>query len=97
MERRGFGFGGPPTEEQMQAWRERAIKEGRGDELARWGRGPGSRTRPNKVYATLEEALTRFRFMPPQVPGNLFVADYIARHSLKRLPSTIRATTSCTS
>ena len=31
-------------------------------------------------------ALTRFRFMPPQVPGNLFIADYIARRSLKRAP-----------
>ena len=39
--------------------------------------------RPNRVYPTLEAALTRFRFMPPQVPGNLYIADYIARHSLK--------------
>ncbi len=81
------GFGGPPTPEQMQAWREEAIKEGRLEELNRMGGGGGpQRSKPNRVYATLEEALTRFRFMPPQVPGNLFIADYIARHSLKRAP-----------
>ena len=79
------GFGGPPTEEQMKEWREQAIAEGRLDDLRRMG-GPHTRSKPNKVYATLEEALTRFRFMPPQVPGNLFVADYIARKSLKRAP-----------
>jgi pimeloyl-ACP methyl ester carboxylesterase len=49
-------------------------------------RGPPHRTRPNRVYATVEEALTRFRFMPPQVPGNLFIADFIARRSMKRAP-----------
>jgi pimeloyl-ACP methyl ester carboxylesterase len=76
------GFGGPPTREQEEAWRKEAEKSG-GD--PRW-RGPQRRTRPNRVYATLEEALTRFRFMPPQVPGNLYVADFIARRSLKRAP-----------
>ena len=40
----------------------------------------------NKVYPTLEKALTRFRFMPPQVPGNLYIADFIARRSLKPAP-----------
>jgi len=72
------GFGGPPTKEQEEAWRREAYKSGEP-----W-RGPVQRTRPNRVYATLEEALTRFRFMPPQKPGNLFVADFIARRSLKR-------------
>lgn len=79
------GFGGPPTAEQMKAWREQAIKEGRLEEANRMGGGP-QRSKPNRVYATLEEALTRFRFMPPQVPGNLYIADYIARRSLKRAP-----------
>jgi pimeloyl-ACP methyl ester carboxylesterase len=72
------GFGGPPTKEQEEQWR----REAGNDRF----RGPPNRTRPNRVYATLEEALTRFRFMPPQAPGNLFVADYIARQSLKRAP-----------
>jgi pimeloyl-ACP methyl ester carboxylesterase len=74
------GFGGPPTKEQEEQWRRESAASG-----GRW-HGPAQRTRPNRVYATLEEALTRFRFMPPQAPGNLFVADYIARRSLKRAP-----------
>jgi pimeloyl-ACP methyl ester carboxylesterase len=77
------GFGGPPTPEQMEAWRKEEEKQGR--QVPAW-RGPGQRTRPNRVYRTLEEALTRFRFMPPQAPGNLYIADYIARRSLKRAP-----------
>jgi pimeloyl-ACP methyl ester carboxylesterase len=77
------GFGGPPTAEQEEQWRKEAEKSGGAE---RFFRGPQRRTRPNRVYATLEEALTRFRFMPPQVPGNLYVADYIARRSLKRAP-----------
>lgn len=80
------GFGGPPTPEQMKEWREQAIREGRIEEANRMGGGPPHRTKPNRVYATLEEALARFRFMPPQVPGNLFIADFIARRSLKRVP-----------
>ena len=76
------GFGGPPTAEQEEQWRKEAEKAGADVRF----RGPQRRTRPNRVYATLEEALTRFRFMPPQVPGNLYVADFIARHSLKRAP-----------
>jgi len=76
------GFGGPPTREQEEQWRKEAEKTGD----ARWRGPPAARTRPNRVYATLEEALTRFRFMPPQVPGNLYVADFIARRSLKRAP-----------
>lgn len=79
------GFGGPPTPEQVKQMRELAIKEGRHEDARRMG-GPPQRTQPNRVYATLEEALTRFRFMPPQVPGNLYIADFIARRSLKRAP-----------
>jgi pimeloyl-ACP methyl ester carboxylesterase len=75
------GFGGPPTKEQEEQWMKEAAKSGNP-----MHRGPPHRTKPNRVYATLEEALTRFRFMPPQVPGNLYVADYIARKSLKRAP-----------
>ena len=79
------GFGGPPTPEQVKAMRELAIREGRHEEARRMG-GPPQRTQPNRVYATQEEALTRFRFMPPQVPGNLYIADFIARRSLKPAP-----------
>jgi pimeloyl-ACP methyl ester carboxylesterase len=70
------GFGGPPTREQEEEWRREAEQSGE----TRW-RGPAHR-----VYPTLEAALARFRFMPPQEPGNLFIADYIARRSLKRAP-----------
>ena len=47
-------------------------------------RAPQMRTKPNRVYPTLEEALARFRFMPPQGCSNLYIADFIARRSLKR-------------
>lgn len=43
-------------------------------------------TRSTKVYPTIEAALARFRFLPPQVPGNLFITDFIARRSLKKAP-----------
>jgi len=41
--------------------------------------------RPNRVYASMAEALARFRFMPLQLCENLFVADHIARGSLKQV------------
>jgi pimeloyl-ACP methyl ester carboxylesterase len=49
-------------------------------------RQPQARTQPNRVYPTLEAALARFRFMPPQGCKNPFIADFIARRSLKRAP-----------
>ena len=49
-------------------------------------RSPQMRNQPNRIYPTLEEALARFRFMPPQGCSNLFIADYIARRSLKEVP-----------
>ena len=47
---------------------------------------PQPRTKPNKIYPTLEAALARFRFMPPQGCANPYIADYIARRSLKPAP-----------
>jgi len=49
-------------------------------------RQPQARTQPNRVYPTLAAALGRFRFMPPQGCSNLYIADFIARRSLKRVP-----------
>jgi pimeloyl-ACP methyl ester carboxylesterase len=46
-------------------------------------RQPQMRTQPNRVYPTLEAALARFRFMPPQGCSNPYIADFIARRSLK--------------
>jgi pimeloyl-ACP methyl ester carboxylesterase len=43
--------------------------------------------RPTKHYASLAAALARFRFAPEQPCENLFIADHIARTSLKPVPS----------
>jgi len=45
--------------------------------------GPPERTRPNRIYPTFEAALARFRLAPPQPCENVFIVDYIGRHSLK--------------
>jgi pimeloyl-ACP methyl ester carboxylesterase len=37
----------------------------------------------HRIYPTFEAALARFRFAPPQPCANLFLADHIARLSLK--------------
>lgn len=49
-------------------------------------KAPETRTKPNRVYATLPEALARFRLMPPQGCKNAYIADFIARRSLKPAP-----------
>lgn len=41
--------------------------------------------KPSRVYATMEEALRRYRFSPWQPCENLYIADYIARRSLTRV------------
>jgi pimeloyl-ACP methyl ester carboxylesterase len=46
---------------------------------------PAAEDKKMRIYPTFEAALARFRFMPPQVPGNLFVADWIARHSIREV------------
>jgi len=40
-------------------------------------------SRPTRVYTTPAAALARFRFAPPQPCDNLFIADHIARTSIK--------------
>jgi pimeloyl-ACP methyl ester carboxylesterase len=47
--------------------------------------GPPHRTAPNRVYATLAEALARFRLAPPQDCDNHWALDHIARTSLKEV------------
>ena len=77
------GFGGPPTAEDIARYEKaNGVVEGA---AGRW-RDPFARDRPNRVYPTLQAALARFRFMPPQVPGDLGITDFIARHALKRAP-----------
>jgi pimeloyl-ACP methyl ester carboxylesterase len=49
---------------------------------------PGLRSftpRPTRHYPTLASALARFRFAPEQPCDNLYIADHIARTSLKEL------------
>jgi len=72
------GFGGPPPDSPEG---KRMLEE----QAKRVANIP-TPDRAQKVYPTIEAALARFRFMPPQVAGNLFVADFIARRSLKRAP-----------
>lgn len=49
-----------------------------------WG-GPPIRSTRNRVYASLEAALARFRLAPAQPCENHYIVDYIARHSLKQV------------
>lgn len=42
--------------------------------------------RSTRVYASLADALARFRFAPEQPCENLFIVDHIARTSLKQVP-----------
>jgi pimeloyl-ACP methyl ester carboxylesterase len=51
----------------------------------RWKGPPNRPGFGNKVYGTLVEALARFRLAPPQACENLYIADYIARRSLKEV------------
>lgn len=51
----------------------------------RWKGPPHRPDAANRVYATLEEALARFRLAPPQGCENLYIADHIARGSLKQV------------
>ena len=41
--------------------------------------------RPHNIYPDLAAALARFRLMPPQTCENLFLLDWVARHSLKEV------------
>ena len=40
---------------------------------------------PHKIYPSLAAALARFRLMPPQTSENLYLLDWVARHSLKEI------------
>ena len=49
-------------------------------------RRPRSEPKPTRIYSSLEQALVRFRFLPAQPCEHLFIADHIARSSLKEVP-----------
>ncbi len=67
------GFGGPPPE----------VLEERKKRAELIANIPTA-DRPSRVYPTIAAALARFRLMPPQPTDNYFIADFIARRSLKR-------------
>ena len=46
-------------------------------------RGAGGDARPHNVYPTMDTALARFRWAPPQPTTHDYIADFIARLSLK--------------
>ncbi len=47
----------------------------------KWERDPRrSPIKPKRVYPTFDEALARFRLMPPQDCSNDYILDYIGRH-----------------
>jgi pimeloyl-ACP methyl ester carboxylesterase len=48
------------------------------------GDGPGGTVRRTRAFTTEKEALARFRLMPPQPCDNAYIADGIARRSLKK-------------
>ncbi len=47
--------------------------------------GPPRDARPTRVYPDLVKALARFRLAPPQDCENLYIVDYVARHSLREV------------
>lgn len=49
----------------------------------RWRGGPPLTDRPHKIYPSIAAALARFRLLPPQNCDNLYLLDWVARHSLK--------------
>ena len=52
----------------------------------RQGTGPAQRVvKPHHIYPTLAAALARFRLMPPQTSENLYLVDWVGRHSLKEV------------
>lgn len=47
---------------------------------------PASPVRANKVYPTIEEPISRFRFLPNQPTSELYLVDYIAREGVQKAP-----------
>jgi pimeloyl-ACP methyl ester carboxylesterase len=42
--------------------------------------------RPNKIYSTIEEPVSRFRFLPNQPCSESYLVDYIAREGILKAP-----------
>jgi pimeloyl-ACP methyl ester carboxylesterase len=86
----GHSFGGFVTLKTGLLYRDRLAGVVLVDSAVRppdfkWERDPRrSPIKPKRIYPTFEEALGRFRLMPPQDCKNHYLLDYIGRHSLKR-------------
>ncbi len=84
----GHSFGGFITLKTGLLYRERLAGVVLVDSAVRppdfkWERDPRrSPIKPKRYYASFEEALGRFRLMPPQDCKNDYLLDYIGRHSL---------------
>ena len=70
------GFGPPPDSPQYKKMMEERQNQVRNIPTV---------DKPNRVYPTMAAALARFRFMPPQPVENYYIADFIARRSLKEV------------
>src|SRR3990167_8605582 len=46
----------------------------------------GSPVRPNRVYDTIGEPISRFRFLPNQPSSELYLVDHIARTGVQKAP-----------
>jgi pimeloyl-ACP methyl ester carboxylesterase len=85
----GHSFGGFITLKTGLLYRDRLLGVVLVDSAVRppdfeWERDPRrSPIKPKRVYQRFEDALGRFRLMPPQDCKNAFLLDYIGRHSLK--------------
>lgn len=86
----GHSFGGFVTLKTGLLYRERLAGVVLVDSAVRppdfkWERDPRrSPIKPKRIYPTFEEALGRFRLMPPQDCKNDYLLDYIGRYSLKQ-------------
>lgn len=84
----GHSFGGYITLKTGLLYRDRLAGVVLVDSAVRppdfkWERDPRrSPIKPKRVYPSFDEALERFRLMPPQDCKNQFLLDYIGRHSL---------------
>lgn len=85
----GHSFGGYITLKTGLLYRDRLTGVVLVDSAVRppdfqWERDPRrSPIKPKRVYASFDEALARFRLMPPQECENAYLLDHIGRHSLK--------------
>ena len=87
----GHSFGGFPLMNATSRYGERlrlaVIADSpirtREERAGRLDERPRREFKPHRIYASADEAIARFRLLPPQPCNNLYILDYIARTSLK--------------